>query len=80
MALSLSKKFLILDIIATHFKVRVGERQEIKEIYPGHGAISKNPEQDLSQAILNAKKILHGEENFSVSPFRPPFESGLSVG
>jgi glyoxylase-like metal-dependent hydrolase (beta-lactamase superfamily II) len=56
------------------------EARKITEIYPGHGAISKNPEQDLSQAILNAKKLLKGEENFSVSPFRPPFESGLSLG
>jgi glyoxylase-like metal-dependent hydrolase (beta-lactamase superfamily II) len=53
------------------------EARKITEIYPGHGAISKNPEQDLSQAILNARKLLNGEENLSVSPFRPPFEEAL---
>jgi glyoxylase-like metal-dependent hydrolase (beta-lactamase superfamily II) len=56
------------------------EARKITEIYPGHGAISKNPEQDLSQAILNAKKLLSGEEDFPVSPFRPPFESGVTLG
>jgi glyoxylase-like metal-dependent hydrolase (beta-lactamase superfamily II) len=56
------------------------EARKITEIYPGHGPISKNPEQDLSQAILNAKKLLNGEENFSVSPFRPPFEERLGLG
>jgi glyoxylase-like metal-dependent hydrolase (beta-lactamase superfamily II) len=55
------------------------EARKISEIYPGHGAISKNPEQDLSQAILNAKKLLSGEEDLSVSPYRPPFESGSSL-
>jgi glyoxylase-like metal-dependent hydrolase (beta-lactamase superfamily II) len=48
------------------------EARKITEIYPGHGTISKTPEEDLSQAILNAKKLLKGEENFSLSPFRPP--------
>jgi glyoxylase-like metal-dependent hydrolase (beta-lactamase superfamily II) len=56
------------------------EARKITEIYPGHGAISKNPEQDLSQAILNGKKLLNGEENLSVSSFRPPFELGVSPG
>jgi hypothetical protein len=36
--------------------------------------------QDLAQAILNALELLNGEENLSVSSFRPPFESVLSVG
>jgi glyoxylase-like metal-dependent hydrolase (beta-lactamase superfamily II) len=48
------------------------EARKISEIYPGHGSISRNPEQDLSQAILNAKKLLKGEQDVSVSPFRPP--------
>jgi len=48
------------------------EARKISEIYPGHGDISRTPEQDLSQAITNAKKLLKGEQTLSVSPFRPP--------
>jgi len=38
----------------------------ISEIYPGHGAISKNPEDDMQQAILNAKALLGDEEGVNV--------------
>jgi hypothetical protein len=38
----------------------------ISEIYPGHGAISKNPEDDMQQAILNAKALLKDEEGVEV--------------
>jgi glyoxylase-like metal-dependent hydrolase (beta-lactamase superfamily II) len=38
----------------------------ISEIYPGHGAISKNPEDDMQQAILNAKALLGDEEGVDV--------------
>jgi len=48
------------------------ESRKISVIYPGHGNISQNPEQDLSQAMMNAKKLLNGEENVSMSPFHPP--------
>jgi glyoxylase-like metal-dependent hydrolase (beta-lactamase superfamily II) len=48
------------------------EARKISEIYPGHGEISRKPEEDLSQAIVNARKLLNGEENVAVSPFRPP--------
>jgi hydroxyacylglutathione hydrolase len=48
------------------------EARKISEIYPGHGNISKNPGQDLPQAIINAKKLLKGEQNVSISQFRPP--------
>src|SRR4030065_683115 len=48
------------------------EARKISKIFPGHGHISQNPEQDLSQAIINAKKLLNGERTVSVSPFRPP--------
>jgi glyoxylase-like metal-dependent hydrolase (beta-lactamase superfamily II) len=48
------------------------EARKISKIFPGHGDISQNPEQDLSQAIANAKKLLNGERNVSISQFRPP--------
>ncbi len=51
--------------------LRLGARK-ISRIYPGHGEISKDPEQDLSQAIVNAKKFLEGKRDVSISPFRPP--------
>lgn len=54
------------------------ESRKITEIYPGHGAMSKNPDQDLSQAILNAKKLLKGEEDITVSPLPPRIESELN--
>jgi glyoxylase-like metal-dependent hydrolase (beta-lactamase superfamily II) len=48
------------------------EARKISEIYPSHGDISKNPEEDFSQAIINAKKLLKGEQNVPISLFRPP--------
>jgi hydroxyacylglutathione hydrolase len=47
------------------------EARKISRIYPGHGRISTNPEEDLAQAILNAKKLLHGDRGASISPYRP---------
>jgi hypothetical protein len=32
----------------------------------------QDPEQDLSQAIVNAKKLLSGEQGVSMSLHRPP--------
>ncbi|MBI4634206.1 MAG: MBL fold metallo-hydrolase [Deltaproteobacteria bacterium] len=43
------------------------EARKISMIFPGHGEICRNPEQDLSQAIVNAKKLLQGEEAVSAS-------------
>jgi glyoxylase-like metal-dependent hydrolase (beta-lactamase superfamily II) len=48
------------------------EARKISKIFPGHGEISQNPEQDLSEAIINAKKLLNGKRNVSISQFRPP--------
>ncbi len=48
------------------------EARKISKIFPGHGDMSQNPEEDLSQAIVNAKKLLNGESNISFSQFRPP--------
>lgn len=55
------------------------EARKISIIYPGHGQVSVHPEEDLSQAIVNAKKLLHGGGTVSVSPYRPPGENG-SIG
>jgi len=54
------------------------EARKISKIFPGHGHISLNPEEDLSQAIVNAKKLLNGERTVSVSPFRPPIHGSAS--
>jgi len=56
------------------------ESRKISAIYPGHGVISHAPEQDLSEAIRNAKKLLNGEEDISISPFRPPSVPTLPSG
>ncbi len=48
------------------------EARKILKIFPGHGDISQHPEENLSRAIINAKKLLNGERNVSISQFRPP--------
>jgi len=48
------------------------EARKISKIFPGHGGICRDPEQDLSQAIVNAKKLLRGERDLSTSFYRPP--------
>ena len=48
------------------------EARKISRIYPGHGKVSTSPEEDLAQAILNAKKLLQGDRGASISPHRPP--------
>ncbi len=52
------------------------EARKILKIFPGHGDVSEDPEQDLSEAILNAKKLLRGEEGVSASLYRPPISAG----
>jgi hydroxyacylglutathione hydrolase len=52
------------------------EARKILKIFPGHGDISQNPEQDLSEAIINAKKLLRGERDVSTSLYRPPLTVG----
>ena len=39
---------------------------KISHIYPGHGAISQTPEEDMQQAIINAKALLKDEEGVEV--------------
>jgi hydroxyacylglutathione hydrolase len=43
------------------------EARKISKIFPGHGDICDNPEEDLSEAILNAKRLLKGERGVSRS-------------
>jgi len=52
------------------------EARKISKIYPGHGKVSAHPEEDLSRAILNAKKLLQGDKSVSISPYRPAAENG----
>jgi len=54
------------------------EARKILRIFPGHGDVSQNPEQDLSEAILNAKKLLRGEGNIAKSRYRPPMPPAWS--
>ena len=46
------------------------EARKINEIYPGHGNISKTPEQDMQNAILNARALLKDEEGVEITQFR----------
>jgi glyoxylase-like metal-dependent hydrolase (beta-lactamase superfamily II) len=39
---------------------------KVKQTYPGHGTISKNPEEDMRKAILNAEKLLGDEAGVEV--------------
>lgn len=44
--------------------------RKISELYPGHGAISKNPEEDMDKAIAHARALLRDEEGVEITPFR----------
>ncbi len=46
------------------------ETMKINEIYPGHGAISKTPEENMQKAILNAKALLRDEEGVEIAHFQ----------
>jgi glyoxylase-like metal-dependent hydrolase (beta-lactamase superfamily II) len=46
------------------------ETRKINEFYPGHGGISKTPEEDMQKAIMNAKALLKDEEGVEVTHFR----------
>jgi glyoxylase-like metal-dependent hydrolase (beta-lactamase superfamily II) len=39
---------------------------KVKEIYPGHGIISKTPEEDMRKALLNAEKLLEGKSGVEI--------------
>ena len=53
------------------------EARKISKIFPGHGDISQNPEQDLSRAVINAKKLLRGEQGVLTNPHRPPISMAM---
>lgn len=40
---------------------------KVKEIYPGHGIISKTPEEDMRKAILNAEKLLDDQAGVEIA-------------
>jgi glyoxylase-like metal-dependent hydrolase (beta-lactamase superfamily II) len=44
--------------------------RKVEELYPGHGNISKTPEEDMQKAILNAKALLRDEEGVEITHFR----------
>jgi len=44
--------------------------RKINELYPGHGKISKNPEEDMQKAILNARALLRDDEEVEITDFR----------
>ena len=44
--------------------------RKINEFYPGHGKISKSPEEDMQKAILNARALLRDEEEVEITDFR----------
>ena len=44
------------------------------EVYPGHGAISKKPEEDMQTAILNAEQLLKDEMTVEIGHETLPAE------
>ncbi len=44
--------------------------RKILEIYPGHGEISTNPNEDMEKAVQNAKAFLKGEDGIEVTRFK----------
>jgi hydroxyacylglutathione hydrolase len=44
--------------------------RKINELYPGHGKVSKSPEDDMQKAILNARALLRDEEEVEITDFR----------
>jgi glyoxylase-like metal-dependent hydrolase (beta-lactamase superfamily II) len=50
--------------------INVLETRKISELYPGHGNMSKTPEEDMQKAIMNAKALLNDQEGVEVTNFR----------
>jgi hydroxyacylglutathione hydrolase len=44
--------------------------RKITELYPGHGVISKTPEEDMGKAIQNARALLRDEDEVEATAFR----------
>ena len=39
---------------------------KVDEIYPGHGSISRSPEEDMEKALVNARMLLSEEKNVDI--------------
>ncbi len=52
------------------YSIKNLETIKIRELYPGHGEISKNPEEDMEKAIVNAHMLLKDEGGIEVINFR----------
>ena len=50
--------------------INVLETRKINELYPGHGNVSKTPEEDMQKAIMNARALLRDEEGVEITHFR----------
>jgi glyoxylase-like metal-dependent hydrolase (beta-lactamase superfamily II) len=50
--------------------INVLETRKISELYPGHGNMSKTPEEDMQKAIMNARALLNDQEGVEVTNFR----------
>jgi hydroxyacylglutathione hydrolase len=44
--------------------------RRINELYPGHGEVSKTPDEDMEKAILNARALLKDEEGVEITHFQ----------
>jgi len=53
------------------------EARKILKIFPGHGDVSQNPEPDLSESLINAKKLLRGQQGVSANLHRPSISAGV---
>lgn len=50
------------------------ETLKVNEIYPGHGSISKNPDQDMEKALENAKKLLEDAKGVEIVHREKPLD------
>ena len=46
------------------------EARKINELYPGHGEVSRTPEEDMQKAIMNARALLRDEDGVEITHFR----------
>jgi glyoxylase-like metal-dependent hydrolase (beta-lactamase superfamily II) len=53
--------------------------RKINEFYPGHGEISKTPEEDMQKALTNAEALLREEEGVEVTHFQEVRETSCNV-
>jgi glyoxylase-like metal-dependent hydrolase (beta-lactamase superfamily II) len=48
---------------------------KVNEVYPGHGTISRNPEEHMKKALLNARNLLRNGEEVEIVHELPPASS-----